>query len=93
MNKLLKNLEGKENRKARFKTVIALTLKGKETLFTGICEGNIIEKKKGDEGFGYDPIFQPDGYEQTFAEMSLSEKSTISHRARAFTQLTDYLSE
>lgn len=93
MNKLLKNLEGKDNRKARFKTVIALTLKGKETLFTGICEGNIIEQKKGDEGFGYDPIFQPDGYEQTFAQMSLSEKSTISHRARAFTQLTDYLSE
>ena len=93
MKKLLNNLEGKANRKANFKTVIALTLRGKETLFTGICEGEILKEKKGNEGFGYDPIFQPDGYDKTFAEMSLSEKSTISHRGKAFTQLTDYLSE
>ena len=93
MNKLLKKLDGKANRRARFKTVIALTIQGRETLFTGICEGKITKEKRGNEGFGYDPIFQPDSYEQTFAEMSLSEKSTISHRARAFTQLTDYLSE
>lgn len=93
IQKLLKNLEGKENRNAHFKTVIALTLNGHETLFTGICEGKIIKEKKGSEGFGYDPVFLPKGYQQTFAEMSLAEKSSISHRAKAFTQLIDYLSE
>ncbi|MBW2962520.1 non-canonical purine NTP diphosphatase [Mesonia aestuariivivens] len=93
INKLLTQLEGKQNRKARFKTVIALTLNNKETLFTGNCEGEILKDKKGDQGFGYDPIFKPKGYEKTFAEMNLTEKSTISHRAKAFNQLKNYLSE
>ncbi|QNJ98541.1 non-canonical purine NTP diphosphatase [Constantimarinum furrinae] len=93
MQKLLDNLKGHLNRKARFKTAIALTLKGAETLFLGICEGSIIEEPRGDKGFGYDPVFQPEGLSTTFAEMSLQEKSAIGHRGKAIRQLIDYLSE
>ncbi|SHI76160.1 XTP/dITP diphosphohydrolase [Mesonia phycicola] len=93
INKVLEKLESKSNRKAQFKTVIALTLNKEEQLFTGICSGEITKNRKGTEGFGYDPIFQPEGYSITFAEMTLSEKSTISHRARAFNQLTEYLAK
>ncbi len=91
IKKLLKELQGETNRTARFKTVIALHLNGKLHTFTGICPGNIIFERKGLQGFGYDPVFQPEGKEVTFAEMSLTEKSEISHRAQATRQLIDFL--
>ena len=91
ISKLLKELEGKEDRSARFKTVIALHLKGKLQTFEGICAGNIIFERKGLQGFGYDPVFQPEGKSETFAEMNLTEKSKISHRARAIRKLIDFL--
>lgn len=93
IDKLLHNLKGKPNRKARFKTVIALILDQKEYVFEGIVEGEITENKKGEMGFGYDPIFQPTGYNKTFAEMTLEEKNEISHRARALKKLTAFLNE
>jgi XTP/dITP diphosphohydrolase len=93
MAKLLQNLEGKEDRSAQFKTVIALSLNEKEISFTGICKGEIIEEAKGEEGFGYDPIFQPTGYDQTFAEISSEEKGKISHRGKAIRALVEFLSE
>lgn len=92
MNKLLKALEGKENRKARFRTVIALILNGKEYQFDGIINGSITETKKGTCGFGYDPIFMPEGQNQTFAELGDDIKNTISHRALAVNKLADFLS-
>jgi XTP/dITP diphosphohydrolase len=91
MNKLLQNLADKEDRSARFKTVIALTLHNSPVLFQGICEGIIVKSPRGNKGFGYDPIFQPTGYDQTFAEMPLSLKSEIGHRGQAMRQLIDYL--
>lgn len=91
MEKLLDALSGSQNRKAHFKTVITLNLNGKQHLFTGIAEGKIIDTKKGTNGFGYDPIFQPNGYSETFAELSLDIKNTISHRAKATQQLLDFL--
>lgn len=91
MNKLLMELEDKTNRKANFKTVIALNLNGKQNLFTGIINGKIIEEKIGTNGFGYDPIFVADGYEKTFAELSMEEKSTISHRGIAVKELILFL--
>jgi XTP/dITP diphosphohydrolase len=90
MNKLLLNLIDKTNRKANFKTVICLNIKGKQHLFTGIINGEIIEKKTGNNGFGYDPIFAADGYTKTFAELSMNEKSSISHRGQAVKQLVDF---
>jgi XTP/dITP diphosphohydrolase len=90
MDKLLFELKDKTNRKANFKTVIALNLKGKQNLFSGIIHGKIIEEKIGTNGFGYDPIFVADGYEKTFAELSMEEKSTISHRGIAVKQLIEY---
>lgn len=93
IDKLLQNLKGKSNRKARFKTVIALILDQKEYVFEGIVEGEIIESRKGEMGFGYDPIFQPTGYNKTFAEMTLEQKNDISHRARALKKLTIFLNE
>ncbi len=91
MNKLLDELQKKEDRSAQFKTVIALELNNKLETFTGICEGKITLDKKGDGGFGYDPIFQPDGYSKTFAELPLDEKNKISHRGKAVQQLVDFL--
>jgi XTP/dITP diphosphohydrolase len=91
MNKLLKTLENKNDRKAQFKTVIALHLNNKLEVFTGICEGEITKTKKGDSGFGYDPIFKPLGYDQTFAEMDLRLKNKISHRGKAVKQLVSFL--
>lgn len=88
---LLKNLEGKENRRARFRTVIALIFNGKETLLEGICEGNIAPEKRGAGGWGYDPVFIPDGYEQTFAELGETVKNQISHRAKATERLISSL--
>jgi len=90
--KLLNQLEERDDRTARFKTVIALNLKENENLFTGFCEGSITREERGENGFGYDPIFQPKGFDKTFAEMNLEEKSGISHRAKAFKELIDYLS-
>jgi XTP/dITP diphosphohydrolase len=92
MNKLLQEMQGKKNRKARFRTVIALILDGKEYLFEGVINGSIIEEKKGSGGFGYDPLFTPDGYEHTFAELSAGVKNTISHRALAGKKLATFLS-
>ncbi len=91
MQKLLKELEGKENRKAQFRTAICLIMGGKEYLFEGIVKGRIIEEKRGGAGFGYDPIFVPEGYDQTFAELGNDVKNTISHRARAVEKLCAFL--
>ena len=91
MQKLLKKLEGKENRKAQFRTAICLIMEGKEYLFEGIVKGHIIEEKRGGAGFGYDPIFVPEGYNQTFAELGNDVKNTISHRARAVEKLCTFL--
>ena len=90
---LLKNLEGEANRKARFRTVISLILDGEEHLFEGIVEGRITESAAGCGGFGYDPLFVPDGYDCTFAEMSADEKNAISHRGRAVQKLVEFLKE
>lgn len=91
MNKLLANLEGKTNRSAQFKTVIALNLNGKQHLFTGIAKGEITLEKTGNQGFGYDPIFQPENFKETFAQLSLAVKNKISHRGKATLQLIDFL--
>ncbi len=91
MNKVLAMLAEKSNRKAHFRTVISLIISGKENQFEGIVKGEILAQKKGDSGFGYDPIFQPNGFETTFAEMSLSDKNKISHRGRAVEKLVEYL--
>ena len=91
MKKLLSELENNDNRKARFRTVIALIIDGKVTTFDGIVNGSITEGKRGGEGFGYDPIFMPEGYNKTFAELGLNIKNNISHRAKAVQKLADYL--
>jgi len=91
MNKLLDKLADKTNRKAHFKTVIALNWNGNKQLFTGIAEGEITLKKAGNQGFGYDPIFKPSGFDLTFAQLSLEEKGQISHRAKATEQLIAFL--
>ncbi|TXI70937.1 non-canonical purine NTP diphosphatase [Flavobacterium sp. UBA6195] len=91
MDKLLSELKDKSNRNANFKTVIALNLNGNQNLFTGIINGKIIEKKIGTNGFGYDPIFVADGYSKTFAELTMEEKSIISHRGIAVKELILFL--
>ncbi|NJK94398.1 MAG: RdgB/HAM1 family non-canonical purine NTP pyrophosphatase [Bacteroidales bacterium] len=92
IRKLLESLSRSDDRSARFRTVIALiSSAGKEYLFEGIVDGKIISVLRGSEGFGYDPVFIPDGFDHTFAEMSLSEKNKISHRARAFQKLKEFL--
>lgn len=91
MDLLLKNLDGTANRKARFRTVISLILSGEEHLFEGVVEGRITNEKSGCKGFGYDPIFIPDGYDITFAEMDSVTKNKISHRGRAVQQLIKFL--
>ena len=88
--KLLRELEGKDNRKAQFRTVFALIVNGKEHLFKGIVKGEIIEEKRGTEGFGYDPVFVPEGHTLTFAEMGNEQKNAISHRARAAEKLVRF---
>lgn len=93
MDKLLLNLENTSNRDAQFKTVIALNLKGKQYLFIGIARGTITLEKKGDQGFGYDPIFKPEGFQETFAQLSLETKNTISHRGKATQELIAFLSD
>ncbi len=89
--KLLRELKGTSNRKAQFRTVISLIQDGKEFQFEGIVKGKITTEKSGAKGFGYDPVFIPDGYTQTFAEMSIEEKNIISHRAIASRKLADFL--
>jgi len=91
MNKLLDELKNQENRSAQFKTVIALNLNGKQHLFTGIAKGSITKNKMGTNGFGYDPIFQPENFAETFAELPLATKNQIGHRGKAVQQLIDYL--
>ncbi len=91
IDKLLQDLKDKSNRKANFKTVICLNINGKQLLFTGIINGTIIEERIGNNGFGYDPIFVADGYSKTFAELSIDEKSKISHRGQAVKKLVEYL--
>lgn len=91
MKKLLAELEGKVNRKGRFRTAICLIEGGEKYLFEGIVRGEIIQEKRGNSGFGYDPVFVPEGYTETFAEMGAEEKNKISHRARAVQKLCDYL--
>lgn len=93
MQLLLENLSNQNNRSAQFRTVIALRLDGETYLFEGIVSGDITAEKRGNEGFGYDPIFQPIGSQRTFAEMSLTEKNGMSHRARALEKMLDFLSE
>jgi XTP/dITP diphosphohydrolase len=93
MEKLLTAMEGKTNRNAQFRTVIVLNLDGKQHIFQGICEGEILDKKSGTEGFGYDPIFKPKGYDISFAEMSMDEKGKISHRGLAVSKLTSFLNK
>ena len=93
MKKLLQNLTGKSNRNAQFRTVIALIIKGEEKLFNGIVKGTITEEKRGDSGFGYDPVFVPEGFSESFAQMSGDMKNSISHRYRATRELSNYLKE
>lgn len=90
---LLKNLGDNENRRAQFRTVISLTQHNQNFFFEGIIEGNITAAPRGDQGFGYDPIFQPDGYDRTFAQMSTAEKNEISHRAIAMRKLIAFLKD
>lgn len=91
MDLVLSQLEGEENRKAQFRTVISLRLFGQEYLFEGLVKGEITENKSGKEGFGYDPIFKPDGFDCTFSEMSMEEKNKISHRGLAIAKMIDFL--
>jgi len=91
MQLLLTNLQGKESRRAQFRTVITLVLEGEYHTFEGIVTGTILMESRGTGGFGYDSLFQPDGYDRTFAEMELAEKGAISHRGIAFRKLIDYL--
>lgn len=88
---LLEKMEGQENRKARFRTVIALILDGEEHRFDGMAEGEITQTRSGNAGFGYDPVFKPKGQEETFAEMKMEDKNRISHRGRAVQKLIEFL--
>ncbi|GAA3942439.1 RdgB/HAM1 family non-canonical purine NTP pyrophosphatase [Chitinophaga oryziterrae] len=91
ISKVLQELDGSSNRKAQFRTVISLILEGKEYQFEGICPGTILTERKGGKGFGYDPIFIPDGAAKAFAEMDITEKNQYSHRAKAFHKLVNFL--
>ncbi|MCT4589187.1 MAG: non-canonical purine NTP diphosphatase [Carboxylicivirga sp.] len=93
MRKVLRLMNGVNNRQARFRTVISLIIDGQELQFEGVVEGVILEEKAGEEGFGYDPIFQPTGFNESFAQMSLDVKNKISHRGRAVSKLVQYLNE
>ncbi|MET3501430.1 XTP/dITP diphosphohydrolase [Mucilaginibacter rubeus] len=93
ISKVLDNLKGETNRKARFRTVISLIWNGEEYFFEGTVEGSIRQELSGSGGFGYDPIFEPEGYDITFAEMSMEEKNAISHRAKAMERLIAFLNE
>ena len=92
MHKLLVDLETKTNRKAQFRTAVSLNINEKKFLFEGICTGEILRKKQGEKGFGYDPIFKPEGFNQSFAKMTSEEKNKISHRGIAVQKLVEFLS-
>lgn len=92
IDKLLMNLNAADNKNARFRTVISLILGGEEYFFEGICPGKIINERKGDNGFGYDPVFVPTGSDKTFAEMDMTEKNKFSHRKKAMEKLINFLS-
>jgi XTP/dITP diphosphohydrolase len=92
MQKLLIDLETKTNRKAQFRTAVSLNINEKKFLFEGICKGEILTRKEGEKGFGYDPIFKPEGFEQSFAAMTSEEKNKISHRGIAIQKLVEFLS-
>ena len=91
IDKLLINLKDKPNRKARFRTIISLIMDKQENVFEGICEGRIVDDQQGNKGFGYDPVFMPDGADKTFAEMTMEEKNAFSHRRKATDQLIAFL--
>jgi XTP/dITP diphosphohydrolase len=91
IDKLLDKMISSVNRKAQFRTVISLILNGKEIQFEGICKGVILKERRGDKGFGYDPVFVPDGSEKTFAEMTMEEKNHFSHRKKAMTKMIEFL--
>ncbi len=91
IDKLLSKLDNQENRKAQFRTIICLICNGKEKIFEGICKGTIIAERRGISGFGYDPVFIPEGSTKTFAEMTMAEKNIFSHRKKAMEKLTTYL--
>jgi XTP/dITP diphosphohydrolase len=93
MQKLLVDLETKTKRKAQFRTAVSLNINEKKFLFEGICTGEILTKKQGEKGFGYDPVFKPEGFNQSFAEMTSDEKNKISHRGIAIRKLVDFLSK
>ena len=93
IEKLLRNLIPFENKRARFRTIISLIQNGTEYLFEGICTGNIILTRKGENGFGYDPVFIPDGSDKTFAEMNMTEKNKFSHRKKAMEKLIAFLNQ
>ncbi len=93
MHKLLNELDKEANRKAQFRTAIALNLEGNQYIFEGICKGEILKQKQGDSGFGYDPIFMPNGYNKSFAEMDMIEKGKISHRGKAIEKLVTFLNK
>ena len=93
IDKLLMNLSTSENKTAQFRTVISLILEGKEYFFEGICTGKIISERRGNNGFGYDPVFVPDGSEKTFAEMDMEEKNKFSHRKKAMEKLIHFLNK
>lgn len=93
MNKLLNKLGNNKNRKAQFRTAIALNIQGKQYIFEGICKGQILKKQQGENGFGYDPVFKPTGFKKSFAEMDLKEKGICSHRGKAIKKLVTFLNE
>lgn len=93
MNKVLQELDGIENRKAQFRTIMNLWWEGENYAFEGIVKGEISSSPKGKDGFGYDPIFRPEGHTRTFAEMTANEKNSMSHRSRAMKKLVDFLTD
>ncbi len=93
IDKVLSEMTDKTNRSAEFKTIIALNLNGEKHVFEGACEGVILDKRNGEKGFGYDPIFKPTGFDLSFAEMSMEEKGKISHRGRAVRKLIDFFNQ
>ena len=93
MRLLLKNMQGKSDRSARFRTAIALILNNKEYMFEGVVKGNIAAEPAGKDGFGYDPVFVPEGHIESFAQMSAEKKNSMSHRGRALASLIEFLSE
>lgn len=93
IEKLLQNLQDKKDRSAQFRTVVCLILNGSEYFFEGICKGQIITVQRGTDGFGYDPVFVPDGSEKTFAEMTITEKNVFSHRSKAIGKLVTFLNQ